>query len=128
MGILATADFVVRYTYHTTKVKITGQLFFGRYKILPINHVAGWIYIYQRKQAQIDIDAIHENSTRIDHDYLVVDQVMTRTKLVYKYETPFKGPYGIVQEWINITVTLLMGAVTKRVNIRNIRPYKNLIV
>ena len=39
MGILAAADFVVKSTYHRTKQKSPGQFVFGRYMILPINHI-----------------------------------------------------------------------------------------
>ena len=106
MGILATADFVVRYTYHTTKVKITGQLFFGRDMILPINNVANWRCIRQQKQSQIDKDFIFENTTRINNDYRVGDKVITLTKSAYKYETPFRGTYKFFHKWANGTVTL----------------------
>ena len=61
--------------------------------ILPINHVADWRYIRQSKQAQIDKDVICENTTIIDHDYVLGDKVITLNKLAYKQETPFRGPY-----------------------------------
>ena len=80
MLTLATAAFAVRYTYHTTKGKIPDQLVFGRYMILPIDHIADWIYIHQRKQAQIDKEIICEKTTRIYHNYRVGDKVMTLTK------------------------------------------------
>ena len=51
MGILAIAAFVVRSTYHRTKHKSPGQLFFGRDMILPIEHIGNWRYIRQRKQS-----------------------------------------------------------------------------
>ena len=72
---------------------------------------------------QIDNDIIWENANRIDNDYRVGDKVMTLTKSAYKYETPYRGPYKIVQTWTNGTTTLRMGAVTMRINIRNIKPY-----
>ena len=80
MGILAAAEFLARSTYHTTKGKIPGHVFFGRYMILPIKHVAYFRYIRQRKPAQIDKDVIRENTTRINHDYRVGDKVMTLPK------------------------------------------------
>ena len=85
MGILAAAAFAVRSTYHMTKYKTPGQLVFGPDTILPINYVADWRFIRQRKQAQIDKDVIRENSTRIDHDYILGDKLMTRTNSAYKY-------------------------------------------
>ena len=123
MGIISAADFAVRYTYHRTKEKSPGQLFFGRDMIPPINHVADWRYICQRKQMQIDKDVNHKNTTRIDHDYIVGDKVMTRNRSAYKYETPFRGPYENFQAWTNGTVTYQTEAVTHRINIRNIKPY-----
>ena len=95
--------------------------------ILPINHVEDWRYISQRKQTQIYNDVIRKKTTRIDHDYRVGDKVMTLTKSEYKYETPYRGPYEIVQTQTNGTVTLRMGAVTMRLNIRIIKPYNTQI-
>ena len=92
--------------------------------ILPITHLADC----QRKQTQIDNDVIRENSNRINHNYRVGDKVMTLTKLAYKYKTPYRGPYKIVQTWKNGTVTLRMGAVTMRINICNIKLYNTLMV
>ena len=125
MGILASAAFVVRYTYYRMKDKSPGQLVFGRYMILPINQVADWRYIRHRKQTQINKGLNRENNTRIDHNYRVGDKVMTKNRSAYKYKTPFRGPYEIVQTLTNGTVTLQTGAVTHRINIRNIKPYND---
>ena len=123
MGILAAVAFAIRSTYHRTKGKIPGQLVFGREMILPINYVADWRYICHLKQTQIYNDVIRKNAKRIDHYYRVGDKVMTRLKSVYKYETLYKVLYKISQTWKNGTVTLRTGAVTTRINIRNINPY-----
>ena len=128
MGILATAAFVVRSTYHTNKCKSPCQLVFGRDIILPINHLEDWRYIRQHKHTQIDNDVIQKNATRTNYNYRVGDKVTTLTKSDYKYKTPFKGPYKIVQTWTNGTATLIMGAVTTIVNICNIKRYNTLIV
>ena len=53
---------------------------------------------------------------------------MTRNKSAYKYETPFKRQYKIVQTWTNGTVTFRTGAVTMGINIRNVNRYNNTIV
>ena len=53
---------------------------------------------------------------------------MTITKSAYRYETPYRVPYEIFKTWTNGTITLRMGAVTMRLNIRNIKPYNNPIV
>ena len=96
MVILAVATFKVQATYHRNKQKSPDQLLFGRDIILPINHIANWRLIRQRKQAKIDKDAICENSTRVDQDYRIGDWVTVRKKNS-KYETLFKGPYEMVQ-------------------------------
>ena len=106
-----------------TKVKSPVQIVFGRDMILPINHIEDCRYIRQCRQAQLYKDVIRENSTIIDHYYIVVDQLMTRINSAYKYETLFKVAYEIVHTWKNVTVTLQTVAVTMRVDIRNIRPY-----
>ena len=69
--------------------------------ILPSNHIANWRLIRHRKQAQIDKDVIRENSTIVEHDYIIGDWVMVREKEDFTYETPFKGLYEIVQTWTN---------------------------
>ena len=49
MGILEATYFTVRSTYHQTIQKSLGQLFFGRYMILPINHVENRRHVCQLK-------------------------------------------------------------------------------
>ena len=49
--------------------------------ILPINHIANWRLIRQRKQAQIDKYVIRKNSTRVDYDYIIGDWVVVRVKM-----------------------------------------------
>ena len=53
---------------------------------------------------------------------------MTQTNSAYKYEIQNRGLYEIHQTWTNGTVTLRVGTVTMRINIRNIKPYNTLIV
>ena len=50
---------------------------------------------------------------------------MTNIRSTYKYETLFKGPYEIFQTWTNGTFALQTGAVTHRLNIRNIKTYND---
>ena len=124
MEILAAAAFAVHFRYHRTKEKIMGELFFSRDTSLPINHISNWRYIRQLKQAQTEKYLICESSTRIDHGYRVRDQIMIRNNKVYKYETLFKFLYKSFQMWKNRTITIQPGAVTYRMNIRHIKPYK----
>ena len=125
MGILASSAFVVQYTYYRMKEKSPGQLVFGRYMILPINQVADWRYIRQRKKTQINKEFICENTNRIDHNYRVGDQVMMEIKPAFKYKTLFKGLYKFFQIQTNGSFTLQMGKGKTRVNIHPIKPYKN---
>ena len=101
-----------------TKYKSPGELVFGQDIIIPINNVPGWRYIYKCKQTQIDKDITLENTTRIGHDYKLGDKVMTKNRSSYKYENPIRGPYDFFQIWKNGTVTLRMGEVPHRINIR----------
>ena len=41
-----------------------------------------------------------------NYDYKIGDKFMVRNKSAYKYETPYKGPYGINQPWTNGMVAL----------------------
>ena len=97
MVILAAAVFALQSKYHKTKDKSPDQIVFARDMTIPINHVAGWRYISQLNQVQINKDLICENNTRINYDYRVGYKVRTRNKSACKYETPFKGLYEIVQ-------------------------------
>ena len=89
IGILSAAVFAVQITYR--------PIIFGKYMILPINHISNMRYIRHRKQEHIEKYVIHENSTIIDYNYNIGYKVMVRRNQAYKYKTPFKGPYEIVQ-------------------------------
>ena len=62
---------------------------------------------------------------RVDYDYKVSEKVMLINISAYKYETPFKGVYKIVQCRTNVTVTLKMGDTINRLSIWMINPYKS---
>ena len=74
--------------------------------ILPIKHNADWELICRRKQTQINKDNIHENRHRVDHDCKVADNVIITKYTAYKYETPCKVPFLIIQCFTNGTVEL----------------------
>ena len=48
---------------------------------------------------------------------------MMRKGTEYKYESPFSGPYEILQVNMNGTVCLQIGAGTDTINIRRMQPY-----
>ena len=49
---------------------------------------------------------------------------MIKNKADCKYETPYKGPYEIIQMRNNGIVTVKMGTMLDRLNICQIKPYK----
>ena len=51
---------------------------------------------------------------------------MIRNHASFKYKTPFKGLFEMVQTWKNRTFTLQTGAITTRINISRINPYFNI--
>ena len=60
---------------------------------------------------------------RIAHVYQPGDQVLLRQGTENKYETPYQGPYRILQVNDNGTVRLNMGAVKDTINIQRLTPY-----
>ena len=69
-------------------------------------------------------DVTCKNSTRIEYDHRVGDQVLLKNKADIKMQKQLIGPYKIIQIWTNRAVTLRVGSVTKRINTRQIKPYK----
>ena len=59
--------------------------------ILPIKHVVDWRYIRQCMQEKLEKDVIHENSTRINYNYMVGYQVMLSNKSVYNTKLYLKA-------------------------------------
>ena len=122
-GVLSATAFAVRSTYHTTLQNTPGQLVFGRDMILNVKHEANWEYIRARKQKIIEKNNKSENSKRIAHQYAVGDQVLLRRGTENKYETPYQGPYTILQINDNGTVRMMVKNVEDTYNIRRLTPY-----
>jgi hypothetical protein len=64
-----------------------------------------------------------ENANRIPHQYSAGDKVMLHLGTEHKYEQPYTGPHKIIATHPNGTVTLQVGPIQDRVNIRRIHPY-----
>jgi transposase InsO family protein len=122
-GILSATAFAIRCTYHTTLQCSPGQLVFGRDMIFNIIHTANWEIIRQHKQNLIEKNNVRENAKRIPHTYSAGDKVMLHKGTENKYEQPYSGPHRIIATYPNGTVTLQVGPVQDRVNIRRIHPY-----
>ena len=123
-GLVSAVGFAIRSTYHTTLQSTPGQLVFGRDMIFPIEHVADWQLIKNRKQSLINKNNEKENAKRVDYDYKIGDSVLIYAPNPTKMEQPREGPYSIVQVHANGTVTLQKGPVTQRYNIRQIVPFQ----
>ena len=91
--------------------------------ILNVQHEANWKYIQQRKQNLINKNNERENSKRIPHNYKEGDLVLLRQGTENKYETPYSGPYHILQVNNNGTVQLKVKATIDTYDIRRLYPY-----
>lgn len=122
-GIFSAVAFAVRSTFHTTLRKSPGQLVFGRDMIFNVQHQADWKYIQDRKQKIIEKNNKQENKKRIPHTYKVGDLVLLKKGTENKYETPYDGPFTILQVNDNGTVSLKVKSTIDTYNIRRLYPY-----
>ena len=81
-----------------------------------------WKLIHQRNQEHNNHDSVRNNTSRVDHDNHIGDKVVLINIGDYKYETPYKGSYKIIQYWTNVTATQKMSDITDRLNILEIKP------
>ena len=126
-GVLSAVRNAVRSIVHTTTRATATQLVFGRDAMLNVSFQADWNYIKERKQKLIVQNNKRENRTRIPHTYSPGDKVMIRQDPNRKHGSDlFKGPYTVVRQNDNGTVTLTRaangGAVSQTWNIRNVDP------
>ena len=76
------------------------------------------------KQTQNIRDNARKNKHWVDYDYKVRDKFMLTNPTVYKYETPYQGPFFITKCFTNGTVNLQRGTTQIKYNIRRIKKYK----
>ena len=91
--------------------------------IFNIKHQANWEYIRQRKQTLINKNNKRENASRLPHVYNLGDKVLLKRGTENKYESPYAGPYQILQVNDNGTVRLMVKSVADDYNIRRLIPY-----
>ena len=122
---LAATAYAIRSTFHTTLGASPGQLVFGRDMVLPVEHIADWAVITNRKQRRTNQSNERENAKRIDFKYSVgIKVLLKRPGKLRKLSMPKDGPFEIVAAHDNGTVTIRKSAaVTDRVNIRRIEPF-----
>ena len=73
-----------------------------------------------QNEAQINKYNTQKNRIIVDHNYKVGDRLMLNNKYLYKYGTPYKGRFEIIQFWTNGMVTIKMAATRVIFNIRHI--------
>ena len=122
-GILAATTFAVRSMHYTTLKKTPGQLVFGQDMIFNIQHVANWEFIQQKKQCCIDKNNKAKHAKCIGHQYKEGDLVLLLCRTKSKYDTPYKGPFHILQVYDNGTVHLQVGAVEDTINLRKVNTF-----
>ena len=117
----------IRSTYHTVLDATPGQLVFGRDMIYDLTYVADFDRLRTRKQTLINRANRRENEKRIDYDYRVGDQVLLhKDGVLRKMASPMEGPYRIIEVFTNGTVKIQRGIVQERLNIRRIKPFREL--
>ena len=65
--------------------------------ILPITHISDWKAIRLQIYTLIDNNNKQDNRIQLDHDHRSSDQFLIINEQAFKYKTPYKGLYTIVQ-------------------------------
>jgi hypothetical protein len=122
---LAPAAYAIHSTFNTTLKATPGQLVFGRDMVLPIKFMAEWGAIEKQRQKEMGRNNRRENAPRISHDYKVGDKIILNKpgKHIRKLEAARTGPHTVTETYTNGTVSIQMGKVNERVNIRSLFPY-----
>ena len=69
-------------------------------------HIDNWKVMIQRKRYLIGNNYKQESHTQLYYGYRVGDNVLLRNKQAFKYYSPYKVPYKIVQMCTNGKVML----------------------
>ena len=102
-----------------------GNLVFNRDMFLNIPLIADWHAITQRREHLIHENLMRENQKRSGYNYAPQQMELKEKWKPKKLGKRTSGPYKIVQDHVNGTVTIqLRPGLTERINIRQIIPYK----
>ena len=110
--------------YHTVLGSSPGAAIFGRDMLFDIPYLVDWNKIGNRRQAQIDRDALRKNREWVDFDYEVGQKCLLRKDgNLRKSETESEGPYLITQIYTNGNIRIQRGRISERLNIKRVIPY-----
>ena len=125
---LATAMHATRVAAHNSLNKWSpGALVFQRDMLLDIPLIADIMAITTQRELKINNSLLKANAQRLTYDYHVGEQVLLKVPDPAKMDERWEGPYRIEQVHVNGTVTIrLSPMITERLNIRRIKPYRQL--
>ena len=123
-GVLSHAAFAIRATIHTSLNASPAQLIFGRDMILQSTFIANWRALQTTRNRRAIADNIRENRRRTEHHYNPGDLVLIiRDGTFGTLEVPTIGPFEVITEHANGTITIRRNNYFERINIRRIKPY-----
>ena len=92
--------------------------------IYPVENVAEWDVLRQKKQKIIDKNNARENSRWVEFDYRVGQKILIiNTDIQRKLDNPTTGPYEITDVFSNRTICIRRGNVLEHLDIRHTKPY-----
>ena len=78
---------------------------FERYVLFNLISIVYWRIVISRRQPQVDIDNVCENSRQFRHYYAMGDIVYVEKTYIYrKLDYKKQGPYITTEFFINVTV------------------------
>ena len=122
---LATAAHSMRTNVCTTLKSSPGALVYARDMFLNVPLMADWQMIASKRQQLVNESLRKANAKRRSYDYAVGNKVLKKIWKPTKLGKRTEGPFDVARVHTNGNVTLqLNSAVTERVNIRRIIPYR----
>ena len=92
--------------------------------LFDIPYLSDWNKIGENRQAQTDRQTLRKNASRVDFDYAVGKHMMVREDgILRKAAAKYTGPFCITTVNKNGTIRIQKGALSKRLNIRRVKPF-----
>ena len=115
---------VIRDSYHRTKMDMPDQYIFGRDMLFNLSSVVDWQVLTPAKQRKVDINNFRENARQVTDDYAIGDWVYVEMIGIYrKLDYKKQGQYIIPEVFTNVTVRFQWGQVNKWINIIQVNPH-----